>query len=63
EENAKDLVDIPVSVKNGLEIVPVARMEQVLQRALVRQPEPIEWEEVLPAVAKPAAAEDGVVAH
>ena len=43
--------------------VPVARMEQVLQRALVRQPEPIEWEEVLPAVAKPAAAEDGVVAH
>src|SRR4051794_39434644 len=63
EENAKDLVELPDSVKNGLEIAPVARMEQVLQRALVRQPEPIEWEEVLPSVAKPAAAEDGVVAH
>jgi ATP-dependent Lon protease len=62
EENAKDLADIPASVKNGLEIVPVARMEQVLQRALVRQPEPIQWEEVLPAVAKPATT-DGVVAH
>src|SRR4051794_19244966 len=66
EENAKDLVDLPVSVKNGLEIVPVARMDQVLQHALVRVPEPIEWEEVLPA--KPAAPvpdEDspGLVAH
>src|SRR3954449_2962525 len=45
EENAKDLVDIPASVKNGLEIVPVARMEQVLDHALVRKPEPIAWEE------------------
>ena len=36
EENAKDLVDIPASVKNGLEIVPVSRMDQVLQHALVR---------------------------
>src|SRR6185436_16319785 len=49
EENAKDLVDIPASVKNGLEIVPVARMDQELGHALVRKPEPIEWEErVLP---------------
>ena len=38
EENAKDLVDIPASVKNGLEIVPVSRMDQVLQHALVRMP-------------------------
>ena len=55
EENAKDLVDLPISVKNGLEIVPVSRMDQVLQHALVRVPEPIEWEEVLPAKATPAA--------
>jgi ATP-dependent Lon protease len=45
EENAKDLVDLPKSVKNGLEIVPVSSMHQVLQHALVRQPEPIEWDE------------------
>ncbi|GJD58223.1 endopeptidase La [Methylobacterium dankookense] len=64
EENAKDIAEVPDSVKNGLEIVPVARMDQVLERALVRQPEPIEWDEPLPA-AKPARDEDGAafVAH
>ena len=45
EENAKDLADIPDSVKNGLEIVPVSRMDEVLTHALVRQPVPIVWEE------------------
>jgi ATP-dependent Lon protease len=69
EENAKDLVDIPASVKNGLEIVPVSRMDQVLQHALTRVPEPIEWDEASALAAKPAApaAPDdeapGVVAH
>lgn len=66
EDNAKDLVDLPKSVKSGLEIVPVARMEQVLQHALIRQPVPIIWEEDLSAV-RPKAAEDdasgGLVAH
>ncbi|MGO4740103.1 endopeptidase La [Bosea sp. 2KB_26] len=66
EDNAKDLVDLPKSVKSGLEIVPVARMEQVLQHALIRQPVPIVWEEDLSAV-RPKAAEDdasgGLVAH
>ena len=38
EDNVKDLADIPNSVKNGLEIVPVSRMEEVLKHALVRQP-------------------------
>ncbi len=69
EENAKDLADIPAAVKNGLEIVPVSRMEEVLKHALVRQPQPIEWQEEPKAAAKAAAAlsaEDdaaGVVAH
>ncbi|MCX7322867.1 MAG: endopeptidase La [Hyphomicrobiales bacterium] len=45
EENAKDLIDLPKSVKNGLEIVPVSSMHQVLQHALVRQPLPIAWDE------------------
>jgi len=43
EENAKDLAEIPDNVKNGLEIVPVSRMEEVLSHALTHQPEPIEW--------------------
>ena len=64
EENAKDLAEIPDSVKNGMEIVPVSRMEQVLERALTRKLEPIAWEEPLP-LARPAATEDdrGLVAH
>ncbi|HWM81710.1 MAG TPA: endopeptidase La, partial [Pseudolabrys sp.] len=45
EENAKDLVEISDSIKKGLEIVPVSRMDEVLARALVRKPEPIQWEE------------------
>jgi len=45
EDNAKDLVEIPDSVKNGMEIVPVARMEEVLKHALLRQPQPVAWEE------------------
>jgi ATP-dependent Lon protease len=53
EENAKDLVDLPDSVKNGLEIVPVSRMDEVLARALTRKLEPIEWDE---ATVKPEAA-------
>lgn len=64
EENAKDLIDLPKSVREGLEIVPVSRMEQVLQHALTRQPVPIVWEEDLNA--PPPKADDdaaGVVAH
>jgi ATP-dependent Lon protease len=45
EENAKDLAEIPENVKNGLDIVPVSRMDEVLRHALVRQPEPIVWDE------------------
>ncbi|WDR05927.1 endopeptidase La [Devosia rhodophyticola] len=43
EENMRDLAEIPDIVKEGMEIVPVSRMDQVIKRALVREPEPIEW--------------------
>ena len=36
EENAKDLVEIAHSIKSGLEIVPVSRMDEVLARAMTR---------------------------
>ncbi len=42
EENAKDLVEISDTIKKGLEIIPVTRMDEVLARALVRKPEPID---------------------
>ena len=67
EENAKDLAEIPASVKNALEIVPVSRMEEVLRHALVRQPTPISWDEATaPVVQSAPLVEDegpGIVAH
>ena len=45
QENEKDLVDIPDNVKAGLEIIPVSHVSEVLKIALVRQPEPIEWDQ------------------
>ncbi len=66
EENAKDLAEIPDAVKNRLEIVPVARMEEVLRHALISQPTPIEWQEDAAAIAKHAVGDDdgtGVRAH
>ena len=67
EDNAKDLAEIPDNVKSGLEIMPVARMDEVLGHALVRQPEPIEWTEADQESAKPAVSDEdaalGMVAH
>ncbi|MCR9148893.1 MAG: endopeptidase La [Rhodobacteraceae bacterium] len=45
EENAKDLPEIPDNVKAGLTIIPVSNVREVLRHALVREPEPIEWDE------------------
>jgi ATP-dependent Lon protease len=58
EENAKDLVEINDSIKSGLDIIPVSRMDEVLARALVRQPEAITWEETS---AKPVDVPEAVV--
>ena len=42
-DNVRDLKEIPEIVTKGMEIIPVSRMDEVLSRALVKQPEPIEW--------------------
>ena len=56
EENTKDLQEIPDNVKNGLEIIPVKWIDQVLKVALERMPVPLTDEEMaLPAVAAVAA--------
>ena len=60
EENAKDLVEISDTIKKGLEIVPVTRMDEVLARALVRTPQPIEWVEASAKLAAETAAEPAV---
>jgi ATP-dependent Lon protease len=67
EENAKDLADIPDNVKNNMEIVPVSRMGEVIQHALLRTPEPIEWDGTAEAAAvTPVESTDettGAIAH
>ncbi|WFL77489.1 endopeptidase La [Altererythrobacter arenosus] len=45
EDNVKDLAEIPDNVQQGLDIIPVAHVDQVLERALVALPAPIEWTE------------------
>ena len=44
KENAKDLREIPDQVKNGLEIIPLAHVSEVLDIALTDKPQPIEWD-------------------
>ena len=44
-ENEKDLAEIPASVKEHLEIVPVSHVDEVLARALTEAVEAIEWTE------------------
>ena len=59
EENKRDLKEIPEIVTQGMEIVPVSTMGEVLKHALVREPEAIEWtyDETKPA---PSAMETNV---
>ncbi len=59
EENVKDLTEIPENVKNRLDIHPVKWIEQVLELALERKPEPLpEKDEVAspPPVEQPTTA-------
>jgi ATP-dependent Lon protease len=59
QDNAKDLPDIPDNVKEGLTIIPVTHVSQVLEHALVRKPEPIEWDEAAEEAAAAAAIKSG----
>lgn len=55
EENVKDLKEIPDNVKNRLDIHPVRWIDQVLELALERKPEPLSEEQNVPV---PAAGGD-----
>lgn len=55
DENVKDLAEISDEVKEKLEIIPVARVDEVLKNALVRMPERIEWDEAAEAAAAATA--------
>ena len=55
-ENAKDLRDLPESVTDGLEIIPVSHVSEVLKHALISAPEPIDWDEAAEDAAAAALA-------
>src|SRR5207253_4545070 len=55
QENVKDLAEIPDNIKNRLDIHPVKWIDQVLEMALERKPEPLPEQQ--DAAALPASAE------
>lgn len=64
QENVKDLADIPANVKEGLEIIPVSNVDEVLQHALTEPVKPIP-EEVFDDTASNALGQEntGAVHH
>ncbi|MBP7952117.1 MAG: endopeptidase La, partial [Sphingorhabdus sp.] len=61
QENEKDLIEIPDNVKQGLEIIPVSHVDQVLLHALTEPLSPVEWSEAdeLAALLSPGHVGDG----
>jgi ATP-dependent Lon protease len=55
-ENEKDLRDLPKSVTDGLEIIPVSHVSEVLKHALISTPESIDWDEAAEDAAAAALA-------
>jgi len=43
KDNEKDLAEIPDNVKTGLEIIPVATVDEVVSKALTRPLTPVVW--------------------
>ena len=66
-ENEKDLWDIPQNVKDGLQIVPVKRIDEVLERALEHDPyrfiPETPWSEAHAAAADKNAASGSTVSN
>lgn len=59
QENEKDLAELPVNLREGLTIVPVAHVDDVLSRALSAKLEPIEWSEADEHAAEPVTPTQG----
>jgi ATP-dependent Lon protease len=65
-ENVKDLAEIPDNIKNKLDIHPVKWVEEVLEMALERKPEPLKAEggaEATPPGADEATSNANVITH
>ena len=55
QENEKDLADIPQNIKDGLTIVPVSHVDEVLRLALTEPLEAIDWTDADELAALPPA--------
>jgi ATP-dependent Lon protease len=62
EENVKDLAEIPANAKEGLEIVAVSHVDEVLKHALVSELTPIEWTEADDLASQPVHVQGAVPA-
>lgn len=62
EENRKDLAEIPANIREGLEIVPVGHVDEVLARALTAPIEAIEWTEADDLASQPVPSLPGAAA-
>ncbi|GAA0633789.1 MAG: endopeptidase La [Sphingomonadales bacterium RIFCSPHIGHO2_01_FULL_65_20] len=56
QENEKDLAEIPENAKQGLKIIPVSHVDEVLRVALVDPLVPIDWTEADELAAQPPVA-------
>ena len=68
EDNRLALSEIPARIKEGLNIIPVEKMDEVLKRALTRYPDAITWDEEAEEAAARAARKvdetgEGMTAH
>ena len=59
KENEKDIAEVPDDIKEGLEIIPVETMDEVLHHALQKAPKAIEWDEDAYYASQKLAAENG----
>jgi ATP-dependent Lon protease len=59
EDNVKDLAEIPANVKEGLEIIAVSHVDEVLSHSLVEPLQPIEWTEADDLASHPAVLSPG----
>ncbi|HWU94921.1 MAG TPA: endopeptidase La [Sphingomonas sp.] len=60
DENQKDLAEIPQNIRDGLEIVPVKHVDEVLRLALTEPLTPIDWTEADELATQPPVGPAGM---
>jgi ATP-dependent Lon protease len=61
--NEKDLEEVPANILQGLNVIPVKTVGEVLQHALLKKPVPISWNDSQTLVSVVPEEDQGPVAH